>query len=57
MYVHVCAYVSVYIYIYIYINIYIYIFFFNYLFFCCLSVVLSLEKRDFSENLHTVCPC
>ena len=24
---------------------------------CCLSVVLQLDKGDFPENLHTVCPC
>ena len=23
----------------------------------CLSVILWLDKGDFPENLHTVCPC
>ena len=27
------------------------------LFICCLSVILWLDKGDFSENLHTVRPC
>ena len=26
-------------------------------FICCLRVVLWLDKGDFPENLHTVCPC
>ena len=26
-------------------------------FICCLSVILWLDKRDFRENVHTVCPC
>ena len=26
-------------------------------FICCLSVVLWLDKGDFPQNLHTVCPC
>ena len=26
-------------------------------FVCCLSVVLLLDKGDFPEDLHTVCPC
>ena len=25
-------------------------------FICCLSVVLWVDKADFPENLHTVCP-
>ena len=28
-----------------------------YPFICCLSVVLWLDKGDFPENVHTVCPC
>ena len=33
------------------------IFYHFYPFICCLSVILWLDKGDFTENLHTVCPC